>query len=266
MLVADVLRHVWTHPANRDHRVRAIGRSVAFQLRSRAGRTTHARLGHRSTMIIPADHAPAESVVVYAAFPDWAEMQAWQRYLRPGDLFIDVGAAYGTYALLALELGAEAIAIDPVEDHIARMEASVAHNGHTATIITGIASDAPGEGAEITLSVSGSVRARMDVPRVRLDDLIGDRSVRGIKVDVEGAERLVLEGLAKTLADGRVDLIQLEWNNGSELTLGESRQPVLDLLARHGYRLTRPDEHGELHPVADASYGPDVFAVSPTFA
>jgi hypothetical protein len=46
----------------------------------------------------------------------------------------------------------------------------------------------------------------------------------------------------------------------SEQVLGTDRQPVADLLAQHGYQLYRPDPAGQLVPISDLGFGPDVFA------
>jgi hypothetical protein len=49
-------------------------------------------------------------------------------------------------------------------------------------------------------------------------------------------------------------------NSTSTEAVGTDRGPVVDLLARHGYRLHRPAADGSLSPLTDPSFGPDVFA------
>ena len=94
-----------------------------------------------------------------------------------------------------------------------------------------------------------------------LDDILGTRRARGVKIDVEGAERLVLEGARRALHDGRIGVIQLEWNEMSREVLGEDRRPVANLLKRYGYELHRPDAKGVLHAITAPDYGEDLFAV-----
>ena len=73
-------------------------------------RRTLARLGDRSVLWAGL-HRPGASKVVYANPPDHPEMIVWRRVLRPGDLFLDVGANVGSYTIWAGELGADVIAL-----------------------------------------------------------------------------------------------------------------------------------------------------------
>ncbi len=96
-----------------------------------------------------------------------------------------------------------------------------------------------------------------------LDGLLSGRRAAGVKIDVEGAERLVLEGGRSALSNGSIAVIQLEWNSLCNVVLGESRVPIISLLRETGYALYRPDDEGYLHAVDGAGYGRDVFAVAP---
>ena len=117
-------------------------RATGFQVRGRVLRKrTLARLGERS--IIWADlHRTSASRVVYANPPDYSEMLAWRNALRPGDLFIDVGANVGSYAIWAAELGAEVIALEPADDTFYLLEENVALNGYPIRAIRAAAARA----------------------------------------------------------------------------------------------------------------------------
>lgn len=100
-IVADrnVARFVWNHPANEGRQVRAVLRAVRFQLRSRLlHRPALAQLGD-SSYLWARLHRSGSSKVVYANPPDHPEMLAWRRFLHPGDIFLDVGANVGAYAI-----------------------------------------------------------------------------------------------------------------------------------------------------------------------
>ena len=107
---------------------------------------------------------------------------------------------------------------------------------------------------------SPSSEPQIEVMVRTLDDIVAGRCVAGLKIDVEGAERLVLEGANRLLGERRVRLMQLEWNDCSRSLLGEDREPVARLLANCGYELCRPDANGVLVPVHDIAFGADMFA------
>jgi FkbM family methyltransferase len=260
---AGVVRYVWGHPANSGQRVRAVLRAARYQARARLlRRRAVARLGERSRLWVD-PHRTAASMVLYANPPDLPEMLAWRRALRGGGLFIDVGANIGTYTIWAAELGAEVIAIEPAADTFALLQENIALNGYQVTAVRAAAGDHCGT-ARFTSGLDAGNSLAPDGPvvteLVTIDALIGDRRVTGMKVDVEGFEIDVLRGAARALADRRIGLIQVEWNEMSTLAVGADRRPVAELLADYDYRLYRPDLTGRLVPVAEPGFGADVFA------
>ena len=108
------------------------------------------------------------------------------------------------------------------------------------------------------MDVEGSLLVAVDT----FDRLIGERVVAGVKIDVEGAERQVLVGASHALAEGRIGLLQIEWNHTARENFGESREPVAELLATHGYALFRPGPGGALRPSSEEE-GTDMFAARP---
>lgn len=258
-----VLKLVWNHPANKGGRIRALLRATEYQARGRLlHRPTLARIGDHSHIWAPLYRAGAARVV-YANPPDYPEMIVWQRMLRSGDLFIDVGANVGVYSILAGELGAEVIALEPAPDTFALLVKNVRLNGYPVTVIQaaagancGLARFTSGQDCVNRLSACGPVETEV----VMLDSIIRDRAVAGMKIDVEGFEIDVLRGCERTLSQQRFKLIQLEWNATSIEAVGADRIPVAELLAGYGYRLYRPRHDGTLVPATDLGFGPDVFA------
>jgi len=243
--------------------MRAVLRAVRFQAQARLlRRRVMARLGERSRLWVDL-HRTAASLVLYANPPDLPEMLAWRRSLRDGGLFIDVGANVGTYTIWAAELGAEVIALEPAADTFGLLKENIALNGYQVTAVRAAAGDHCGT-ARFTSGLDAGNSLSSDGPvvteLVTIDALIGDRRVTGMKVDVEGFEIDVLRGCARALAERRIGLIQLEWNEMSTVSLGADRSPVAELLADYGYRLYRPDMTGRLVPIANPGFGADVFA------
>jgi FkbM family methyltransferase len=259
----DVLRFVWRHPANSGQRVRAVLRAIRYQAQVRLlRRRAVARLGERSLLWVDA-HRTAASKVIYANPPDLPEMLVWRQALRDGGLFVDVGANVGSYTILAAELGAEVIAVEPATDTFGLLSENIALNGYPVRAVQAAAGRHCGT-ARFTSGLDAGNRLAADGPAVTelvtVDSLVGDRRVHGMKVDVEGFEIDVLHGAARALAERRIGLVQLEWNEASWSAVGTDRGPVAELLAGHGYRLYRPDADGRLVEVADPGFGADVFA------
>jgi FkbM family methyltransferase len=259
----NVVHYVWRHPANEGRRGRALARAAGYQARARLlGRRVQVRLGERSRLWVE-PHRAAAVKAVYGNPPDFAEMMVWRQVLRPGDLFLDVGANVGGYSVWAGELGAEVIALEPAEDTFRLLADNVALNGFpiravqaAAGAACGTARFTSGHDALNRLDPGGAA----EVAVVTIDSLLGGGVAAGMKIDVEGFEIDVLRGCERALREQRIGLIQLEWNHECLRSVGTDRKPVAELLASCGYRLYRPAGDGRLEPLADLGFGPDVFA------
>lgn len=207
----------------------------------------------------------------YANPPDWPEMLVWKNRLGPGDLFVDIGANIGLYTIWAAELGAKVIAVEPDPGAAGMLRENLSSNGYGAVIIEAAVADRNGLAKltgeldvqnHLVLGPSTYEDGCRDVRVLTLDDIIGDRCVAGVKIDVEGAEALVLKGGMRALSEGRIRCLQLEWNDRSIVLLRESRSSIIALLQLVGYDLYRPDSDGVLVRVDEPSMGdPDVFAL-----
>lgn len=259
----NVLRDIWRHPSNKSQRVRAIARGVRFQVRGHLlHKPTLARVGTRSYVWAHL-HRSASSLAVYANPPDHPEMLVWRDQLRPGDVFIDVGANIGAYAIWAAEIGATVIALEPAPDTCELLRENVRLNGYDIDVRECAAG---AEDGHARFTRDQDVVNRLDpcgaatVAVVALDSIIGDTTVAGMKVDVEGFEIEVLRGCRRALAERRIRLLQLEWNTTSEAATGTDRKELAALLGGYGYELLRPDASGELvNAGASPPYGRDVF-------
>jgi FkbM family methyltransferase len=276
--VVSRVRAITSHPANEHHKVASLWRVAQCEVRARVtGKPVTVAIGEHSR-IAAYLHAGGSWRAVLANPPDWNEMQAWKRHLRPGDLFVDVGAHAGVYSLWALDRGCTVVAVEPIAELVEQLRANLALNAYRADVHRLALAAEPGtmtmsgpdllrqhlaigtdDGAAVSSAATPAESAQV-VEVSTLDAMIGDRTAAGVKIDVEGAERLVLEGALRALAERRIALLQLEWNDCSETLLGETRAPVVALLQSHGYELVKPDGNGVLHPTDGAGYGVDLFA------
>lgn len=229
------------------------------------GRPVVVEFAKSSRVIARLDGAGSQRAA-YAALPDWNEMTAWLRHLKAGDRFIDVGANVGLYSLLAAEAGCNVTALEPFPDSREQLEQNNALNGYGIEVLEVALADRAGtmllagqDALRQHLVVDGTEQG-LAVAVQTLDEVLGDDSAAGVKIDVEGAERLVLEGGRRALSQRRIALLQLEWNETAERNFGESRAALVALLEASGYELCRPGADGTLSPAESTEEGADMFA------
>jgi FkbM family methyltransferase len=173
-----------------------------------------------------------------------AEMQrAITRTVRPGAVFLDIGAQAGYYSLLASRLVSETgrvVAFEPDARNLGYLKEHVRLNeAGNVTVVEAAASDASGtarfaaesSGFSGTLSGTGSAI----VQTVTIDGLIEAGTVPApnyIKIDVEGAEFRVLCGARRVLKAARPTLFLAVHNPAVE-------RLCRDALATLGY-VVRP--------------------------
>lgn len=266
------LRLVLRHPSNRGQRLRRLVGVVRYEVGTATGRQVTAPFADRSRVRV-VKGGNSSSRAVFARLPDWPEMRIWQAVLQPGDRFVDVGANVGLYTLLAAERGCDVIAVEPATDMAAMLRANTRMNGVTAEVREVALLDGPGRVSLVGADANRrrAVRGGADdhpgaVVASSLDELLGGRSARGVKIDVEGNERLVLEGGPHVLRDPALELLQLEWNDTSVGALGEDRLPVARLLRAAGFTLYRATADGTLRRLEEDNppFGSDVFAARGT--
>lgn len=198
-----------------------------------------------------------------------------QALAHPGDTVIDVGANIGYFSIVAARaVGAagRVVAFEPVPavrqrlianlrlnhlEHVeVRLEALSAASGEVRFYPGPV--DDTGLASLRRLADSDEIRVR----QARFDD-IWDQAARValVKIDVEGAELQVLEGMTACLARDRPDVI-LEVTDEYLRGLGASAVTLLSFVTRHGYRMYQILEDGHLVPVgreADLATCPSQF-------
>lgn len=148
--------------------------------------------------------------------------EALRDLLSPGDTFFDVGSNIGFFALIgARQVGpaGRVHAFEPVPEIAACARRNAERNDFdTITVHTLAVADVPSGHAELFLAVNpggatlsttdvpNDLSGRLPVPATTLDQLVtdGDCPVPDVvKIDVEGAEMRVLDGMARLLAGRR---------------------------------------------------------------
>lgn len=152
--------------------------------------------------------------------------------LRPDDVLYDVGAFTGLYTCFAVNALADenVVAFEPNPSNLERLRRNAAYNG-SPRISEMVLSDASGTvefdnptRARENWGARGSIAPDAGDESIRVEAHTGDELVeRGelpaptvVKIDVEGAELLVIEGLADALANDRCRLVYCEVHRESD--------------------------------------------------
>src|SRR6476646_7879852 len=212
-----------------------------------------------------------------------------ERVLRPGDLFVDVGAHWGFFSLQAATHpagGIEVVAFEPDLINATMLTENVGRNklSNLVTVI-GAACGNKNELAPLVLnttmghSIRGiglapAARALSKwVPVVTLDGALANMGKEAprrliLKIDAEGFEPNVIVGAQALLAAGRVALIILERGPAFAEWLGRAAMvQMAALLSYCGFRHFLPPAGGHVGaPFAfdpQADYIGNVFSVGP---
>ncbi|GJD43625.1 hypothetical protein AFCDBAGC_1477 [Methylobacterium cerastii] len=167
------------------------------------------RLGARMRLH-PYNNNCEKKVLFTPQFFDPQERALLKARLEPGCTFLDIGANIGAYALFVAAFAgprARILAVEPQPDIFDRLTYNIAQNPfHTVKAVACAVADKAGEltlfvdprnRGESSLKIVGTNEsAQIKVPAVTLMDLVrteGLTRIDAIKLDVEGAEDLILE-------------------------------------------------------------------------
>jgi FkbM family methyltransferase len=173
------------------------------------------------------------------------------RLVEPGTTVVDVGANIGyntVHAARRTGPRGRVIAIEPTPDNLEVLRRNVADSGCTNVRIEPVAvgraagsrdlfvrGDVSAVNSFFPVSCYAHVTSVLPVPVVPLDELVdGDVSV--VKIDVEGAEVEVLEGMTRLLAAPRVALI-VEWHPLLQQMAGFAPDALPRWLLQRAWRL-----------------------------
>jgi FkbM family methyltransferase len=175
--------------------------------------------------------------------------------LRPGDVFIDIGANVGFFTILGASLvgpSGSVYAFEPLAENAEAVRRNAALNGFDHVVVREEAiSDASGEAriylteheGGATLCSTGIVPTDVEgetvVERRALDQLIAWGELRPpnvIKLDVEGAELEALRGMNETLIRHRPQILY-EVDDGDRQVLERRHADVREFLSGLGYHI-----------------------------
>lgn len=194
---------------------------------------------------------------MYFAAYEAEEVALLERFLRPGDVFIDVGANIGYLTANGASLvgpGGQVHSFEPVPEYFVRLDSLRAGNPGYAITTNAVALGDKDGTADILTAAAGNIgwntmvpgfldgsaaRARHTVPVLRLDRYLHDRDITRvglIKIDTEGFELPVLKGASGFFAATATrPPILCEVAPDAYPLMGTRVADLFDYLARLGY-------------------------------
>jgi FkbM family methyltransferase len=247
-----ILSGIARHPLNRHRPFAALGRFVAWQLGTRLLGAAVAMPFIGPTRLLVRRGMVGATGNVYYGLQEFEDMAFVVHALRPGDLFVDVGANVGSYTILAAGVsGAQCIALEPVpatfvglldnvrlNDLAARVEC---HNVAAGNAAGTLAFTTDLDTCNHATSDGESSGNTLQVPVTTLDTLLQAVQPTLIKIDVEGFETRVIEGAGQTLRSPSLLAVLMELNGSG---------------ARYGFDETRLHEQMLAFGFESAAYDP----------
>lgn len=257
MRLARRLAFLLGHEEFRQRPVACSRRLIAWRARCLLRRAAVVRLPEYGVALAvpPVWRGTAKIIYVFRAAYE-RELPLLNRLLSSGDVFVDVGANYGIYTAVASRAVGPAgrvIAFEPASRAFAVLRRNIDLGGlknvaafrlaladHRGEMVlrlrddssTNAIADAAHSGGAfeaITASTLDAELARTVVPRVHM-----------LKLDVEGAEELVLRG-APAVLQTSTPVVLFEVNPDAARDLGLRPDGAWNLLREHGYRFFQLD-------------------------
>lgn len=260
MSLVSLVRFVTSHPLNRQDRVGAMLRLLRWQIGSRLRAGDHVQGWINGSRFLVRRGETGLTGNIYTGLHEFQDMAFVLHLLRPGDLFVDVGANVGSYTILGSAVaGARTLSFEPVPATYERLLKNIQLNG----IGSQVTALNKGVGREVgTLSFTAGLdtvnhvvagedagKSAVAVEVTTLDRELGTQVPVLMKVDVEGYETPVLEGASATLARPGLRAIVIELN-GSGSRYGFDEAGMIRRLTEEGFAPYRyePFER-RLHPL-----------------
>ena len=179
------------------------------------------------------------------------EIRFMERFVRPGDTFLDLGANVGFVSCQAARwVGdkGQVFAFEPDRLNFRLLRRNLRTN--RSGVVEAVRAAVSESNGTITLhrslvncgdhriyGVEAGKRVEEQVRTIQLDDYLESRASRVdfVKMDVQGAESLVVRGMQRILAENRdhITLLVEWWPHGLERA-GSSPAELAELFSRHG--------------------------------
>lgn len=220
MSLNSALKFLLEHPLSQNQRLATLWRFVSWQLRARISTKPVIINWIEGTRFWMKKGWTGVTGNYYTGLHEFNDMAFLLHLLRPGDIFVDVGANMGSYTILASGIcQAKTYAFEPVESTFQCLVANIQLNQiqSLCTLIQAAIGASQGtisftQGENTTNHVATAIDINIStVPIYTLDEAVTQTPAL-LKIDVEGFETAVLQGATHHLQQQSLKAIIIELN------------------------------------------------------
>ena len=242
------IKYILSHPLNKKHKSRALFRFISWQIKSRLNKGFHEMPFGEKSKILAKKGLTGATGNIYCGLHDFVDMAFLLHFLRKEDFFIDIGANIGSYSILAgSEVGAEVYAFEPIPQTFEILKRNIEINriaNNCNLFNNGVGSQKGVLHFTNSLDTVNHVKKNIDygskdlteVEVLTIDETIKINEPCLLKIDVEGFETEVLNGMVNTLNNKNVKAIIIELN-GSGNRYGYDENLIHEKLINCGFEL-----------------------------
>ena len=197
-------------------------------------------------MCIVANH-PGD---IQRAWGAWEiDLQSYlKKTLRPGNIFVDVGAHRGTYTIMASHLvssSGQVISIEPFPDHYQCLRHTAGQSPYKNIKLFNAAGGRSSGDAKFSERERHIADVGIQVSLVALDDIISRASF--IKIDTDGNELDVLQGARKIIENGTQVIV--EFSDFPYQPIDALWYDIREFMANFGYKPYVIKKNGSVGPI-----------------
>lgn len=201
-------------------------------------------------MVDPNDKGVAQYLLLYGVFGEY-ETELVKNLVKPGMTVVDVGANIGYFTVIFAKLVGDTgkvYAFEPDPYNYDLLSRNIKLNNLSNVVL--IPKALSNKSGKIKLFLDGTNLGNMsfaaqnisddggeiDVETITLDDYLGGQKADFIKIDVQGAEGLVLSGAERTLRTSPLKILMEFWPYGLK-NLGVDPPALLRGLENKGFKI-----------------------------
>lgn len=200
------------------------------------------------------DRLDAHGLSIKGSYDEF-ETQIVKQLIKIGDVTVDVGANLGYYTLIFSRLvgkDGKVYAFEPEPDNFVLLKKNVDINGCRNVVLIQKAASNMTDKIKMYLANNPTIhtifdtnehRRSIDIKAIRLDDYFADYDgvLNFIKIDVEGSESFVIEGMQSILQKTKDLIMMIEFAPFYIEKLGKHPRDYLEILKKYGFKLYHLD-------------------------